>query len=231
MLEFLNAKNIFKAEIFAYTEAVEGGGGHSADSQISYIHGGGALYKDHPYQGYHDPHSYQEYQERGVGHHQSFPSYEEEAQRYHDNQQEGYQYQPEYDFHVCSGSYHNYHYGADKDVFHDLNQMEDALSGLVSDPEDEEEEGDIILNNFDPLERANDSGPDSDSDDDEVSRDHVPITHYNHIPNENWYVDADMKPPKVPIWGTLTRFMKGQQFGMNEVRHVVNTETMARSFE
>ncbi|CAL1378392.1 unnamed protein product [Linum trigynum] len=38
MLEFLNANNISKAEMFVYTEEVEGGGGHFGDGQTSGIH-------------------------------------------------------------------------------------------------------------------------------------------------------------------------------------------------
>ncbi|CAL1400382.1 unnamed protein product [Linum trigynum] len=111
--------------------------------------------------------------------------------------------------------------------------MEDALPGLVSDLEDEEEEDDVSAYSFNPLEGTNDSGLDSDDDDDdEVSRDRVLITYYNYIPNENWYVDADMEPPEVPVWGPLTWFTKGQQFDMKkEVRHAVDTEAMIQRFE
>ncbi|CAL1376766.1 unnamed protein product [Linum trigynum] len=96
MLQFLMTNNIKQAEMFVYTEAVDDGGGHSVDGQTSGIHCGGKLYEDHSHQEYQSPHSYHEYHDQGGGHHQSFPSHEEEAQRYHGNQQEGYQYQPEY---------------------------------------------------------------------------------------------------------------------------------------
>ncbi|CAL1381423.1 unnamed protein product [Linum trigynum] len=138
--------------MFVYTNAVESGGGHSGDYQTSNIHDGGGLYGDHPYQGYHDPRTYHEYQEGGGGHHQSFPSNE----GYHDNQQEGYQYQPAYNFHQGSGSYHNYHYKDDEVAFHDLDRMEDILPCPVSDLKDEEEEGDVSADSFDPLEGADD---------------------------------------------------------------------------
>ncbi|CAL1402498.1 unnamed protein product [Linum trigynum] len=198
MVEFLTTNNISKAEMFVYTEPVAGAGGHYGEGQTSGIHSGGGLYEDHPYQIYHDRHSYNEYQEG-------------EAQGYTDNQDDGYQYKSEYDFHAGSGSYHNYHYGDDVGAFHDLDEMEDVLPGPIRDPEDEEEEGDVSAYNFDPLEGADDSGPDSHSDDDEVSRDRVPISYYKHIPNEDWYVDADMEPPEVPIWGPLTGFTKGRR--------------------
>ncbi|CAL1400609.1 unnamed protein product [Linum trigynum] len=108
---------------------------------------------------------------------------------------------------------------------------EEVNPSPVSDPEVEEEEGDVSANSFDPLEGADDSGPDSDADGDEVPRDRVPITYYNHISNEDWYVDADMDPPEVPVWGPLTGFTKGQQFATkNEVRHAIATEAMTRSF-
>ncbi|CAL1380732.1 unnamed protein product [Linum trigynum] len=214
--------------MFVYTEAVEGGGDHSGDGQTYDIHGGSGLYEYNPHQEYQDPHSYQEYHDGGGGHHQSFSSYEEKAQRYHGNQQEGYQYQPEYNFYQGGSSYHNYPYGADEGAFHDLDQMEDVLPIPVSDPED----GNVSADSFDPLEGADDSGPDSDADGAEVSRDRVPITYYNHIPNEDLYVDADMEPLEVPVWGPLTEFTKGQQFGTkNEVRHAIATEAITRSFE
>ncbi|CAL1412278.1 unnamed protein product [Linum trigynum] len=109
--------------------------------------------------------------------------------------------------------------------------MEDTLQGPISDLEDEQE-GPLSADNFDPLERADDSGHDSDSNDDEVSRDRVPIMYYNHIPNENWYVDADMELAEVPVWGPLTGFTKGQQFGSKkEVRDAIETEAMTRSFD
>ncbi|CAL1371064.1 unnamed protein product [Linum trigynum] len=82
--------------------------------------------------------------------------------------------------------------------------MEDALPGPISDPEDEQEEGSVNADNFDPLEGAQDLGSDSDSADEEVPRERVPITYYMDIPDENWYVDADMKLPDVLIWGPTT---------------------------
>ncbi|CAL1406526.1 unnamed protein product [Linum trigynum] len=113
MLEFLRSNNLSKAEMFVYTEAIVAVGGHYGDGQTSGIHGGGELYGDRPYRSYHDPHSYFQYQEQGEGHHQSFPSYEEEVQP-------GYVNQPEYNFQSGSGSFHNYHYGADEGAFHEL---------------------------------------------------------------------------------------------------------------
>ncbi|CAL1369943.1 unnamed protein product [Linum trigynum] len=106
MVQFLTTNNIKQAEMFVYTEAVEGGVGHSGDRQTSGIHDGGGFYKEHPHQEYQEPHSYQEYHDGTGGHHQSFSSYKEEAQQYHGNQQEGYQYQPEYNFYRGGGSYH-----------------------------------------------------------------------------------------------------------------------------
>ncbi|CAL1401475.1 unnamed protein product [Linum trigynum] len=132
------------------------------EKATSGIHGGGGLYEDHPYQIDHDRHSYNEYQQG-------------EAQGYTDNQEDGYQYQPEYDFHAGSGSYHNYHYGDDVGAFHDLDEMEDVLPGPINNPEDEEEEGDVSADSYDPLKGADDSGLNSDSADDEVTRDQVPI--------------------------------------------------------
>ncbi|CAL1376661.1 unnamed protein product [Linum trigynum] len=225
MLEFLKFNNLSKAEMFVYTDEVEGVGGHSGEGQTSGIHGGGELYGDHPYQSYHDPRSYFHYQEQGEGHHQSFPSYEEEVQRDHANQ-------PDYNFHSRSDSFHNYHYGADEGTFHEVDQMEDALPAPVSDPSDEEKGSNVSADSSDPLEGADDSGPKSDSADGEASRDRVPISYYNHIPDDNWCVDTDMEPLEVPVWGPLTGFMKSQQFGSKkEVRHAIETEAMTRHFE
>ncbi|CAL1358437.1 unnamed protein product [Linum trigynum] len=111
--------------------------------------------------------------------------------------------------------------------------MEDVLPTPVSDPSDEEEESNVSADSSDPLEGADDSvGPESDSDDDEVSHDCVPIPYYTRIPDDNWCVDSDMGPPEVPVWGPLTGFMKGQQFGSKkEVRHAIETEAMTRHFE
>ncbi|CAL1396723.1 unnamed protein product [Linum trigynum] len=187
MLEFLRSNNLSRAEMFVYTKPVIGVGVHSGDGQTSGIHGGDELYGDHPYQSYHDPHSYFQYQEQGEGHHQSYPSYEEEVQPDHANQ-------PQYNFQSGSCSFHNYHYGADEGVFHELNQMEDALPAPVSDPSDEEGENNVSAYSSDPLEGADDR---------------VPVPYYNHIPDDNWMVDSDMEPPEVPIWGLLTGFMKG----------------------
>ncbi|CAL1403535.1 unnamed protein product [Linum trigynum] len=127
MLEFLRSNNLSKDEMFVHTEAAIGVGGHSGHGQTSSIHGGGELYGDHPYQSYHDIHSYFQYQEQGEVHHQSFPSYEEEVQPDLPNQ-------PQYNFQSGSGSFHNYHYGADEGVFHELDQMEVALPAPFSDP-------------------------------------------------------------------------------------------------
>ncbi|CAL1395982.1 unnamed protein product [Linum trigynum] len=226
MLEFLRSNNLYKVEMFVYTEAAIGVEGNSGHGQTSGIHGGGELYGDHPYQSHHDPHSYFQYQEQGEGHHQSFPSYEEEVQPNLPNQ-------PQYNFQSGSGSFHNYHYGADEGAFHELDQMEAALPALVSDPSDKEGENNVSADSSDPLEGADDSGPKSDSDnDDEVARDSVQVPYYNHIPYDNWMVDSDMEPPEVPVWGPLTGFMKGQQFGLKkEVRHAIETEAMTRHFE
>ncbi|CAL1356731.1 unnamed protein product [Linum trigynum] len=223
MLEFMSSNNLSKAEMFVYTEPVVGVGGHSGHGQTSGIHGGGELYGDHPYQSYHDPHSYFQYQEQGEGHHQS---YEEEVQPDRPNQ-------PQYNFHSGSGSFHNCHYGADEGAFHELDQMEDVMPAPVSDPSDEEGENNVSADSSDPFEGVDDSGPESDSaNDDEGARDRVPVPYYNHIPDDNWMVDSDMEPPEVPIWGPLSRFMKGQQFGSKkEVRHTIETEAMTRHFE
>ncbi|CAL1354977.1 unnamed protein product [Linum trigynum] len=226
MLEFLRSNNLSKAEISVYTKAVVGVGGHSGDGQTSSIQGGGELSRDHPYESYHDPHSYFQYQEQGEGHHQSFPSYEEEVQPDHANQ-------PEYNFQSGIGSFHNYDYGADEGAFHELDQMEDALPAIVSDPSDEEGENNVSAECSDPLEGADDSRLESDLDnDDEVARDRVPVPYYNHIPYENWCVNSDMEPPEVPVWGPLTGFMKGQQFGSKkEVQHAIDTEAITLHFE
>ncbi|CAL1372015.1 unnamed protein product [Linum trigynum] len=48
MLEFLRSNNLSKAEMFVYTEAAVGVGGHSGHGQTSGIHGGGELYGNHP---------------------------------------------------------------------------------------------------------------------------------------------------------------------------------------
>ncbi|CAL1388789.1 unnamed protein product [Linum trigynum] len=195
MVQFLATNKIKQAEMFVYTEAVEGSVGHSGDGQTSGIHDGSVLYEDHPYQEYQDSSWRQEYHDGTGGHHQSFPSYEKEAQQADGNQQAGYQYQPEYNFYQSGVSYHNYHYGAGEGecAFHDDHHMEEEVNpSPVSDPEVEEDEGDVSADSFDPLEGADDSGLDSDADGDEVPRDRVPITYYNHIPNEDWYVDADM---------------------------------------
>ncbi|CAL1382147.1 unnamed protein product [Linum trigynum] len=215
MVQFLTTNKIKQAEMFVYTEAVEGGVGLYGDGQTSGIHGGSVLYEDRHHQEYQDSSWRQEYHDGTGGHHQSFPSYEEEAQQADVNQQAGYQYQAEYNFYQSCVSYHNYHYGAGEGEgsFHDDHQIEEEVNpSPVSDLEVEEEEGDINADNFDPLEGADDSGPDSDADGDEVPRDRIPILYFNHIPNEDWYVDADMDPPEVPVWGPLTSFTKGQQF-------------------
>ncbi|CAL1395677.1 unnamed protein product [Linum trigynum] len=67
-----------------------------------------------------------QYQDQGEGHHQSFPSYEEEVRPDHANQ-------PEYNSQSDSDSFHNYHYGVDEGAFHELDQMEDALPAPVSE--------------------------------------------------------------------------------------------------
>ncbi|CAL1382838.1 unnamed protein product [Linum trigynum] len=78
----------------------------------------------------------------------------------------------------------------------------------IKDPSDEGENN-VSADSSDPLEGADDSGPESDStNDDEVARDCVPVPYYNHIPDDNWMVDSDMEPPEVPIWGPLTGFMQ-----------------------
>ncbi|CAL1367303.1 unnamed protein product [Linum trigynum] len=48
MVQFLTTNKIKQAEMFVYTNAVEGGVGHSGDGQTSGIHGGSVLYEDHP---------------------------------------------------------------------------------------------------------------------------------------------------------------------------------------
>ncbi|CAL1381214.1 unnamed protein product [Linum trigynum] len=155
--------------MFVYTKPVVGVGGHSGDGQTSTIHGGGELYGDHLYQSYHDPHSYFQYQEQGEGHHQSFPSYEEEVQPDHANQ-------PQYNFQSGSGSFHNYHYGADDGAFHEMDQMEDSLPAPVSNPSDEEGENNVSADSSDPPEGADDSGPESDSDNDLKIYIHIHVT-------------------------------------------------------
>ncbi|CAL1359586.1 unnamed protein product [Linum trigynum] len=235
MVQFLTTNKIKQAEMFVYTEVVEGSVGHSGDGQTSGIHGGSVLYEDHPHQDFQESSWRQEYHHGTGGSHQSFPSYEEEAQQADYNQQAGYQYPPEYNFYQSGVSYHNYHYGASEGegAFHADNPMEEEVNpSPVSDPEVEEEEGEVSADSDDPLEGADDSGPDSDADGDEVAHDRVPIPYYNHIQNEDWYVDADMDPLDVPVWGPLTGFTKGQQFATkNEVRHAISTEAMTRSFE
>ncbi|CAI0391739.1 unnamed protein product, partial [Linum tenue] len=125
---------------------------------------------------------------QGAGHHQSFSSYEEEVQPDIPNQ-------AQYNFLTGSGSFHNYHYGADEGAFHEQDQTEAATPGPVSDPSDEEGENNVSVDSSDPLEGADDSAPDSDSDNDhDVAPNRVPVPYYNHIPDENWMVDSDMEP-------------------------------------
>ncbi|CAL1361286.1 unnamed protein product [Linum trigynum] len=84
--------------------------------------------------------------------------------------------QADHNFYQSGVSYHNYHYGAGEGAFHDDNHMEEEINpSPVSEPEVEEEEGEVSADSFNPLEGANDSGPDSDADGDEVPHDRVPI--------------------------------------------------------
>ncbi|CAL1414187.1 unnamed protein product [Linum trigynum] len=61
MVQFLTTNKIKQAEMFVYTEAVEGSVGHSGDGQTSGIHGGSVLYEDHPHQDFQDSSWRQEY--------------------------------------------------------------------------------------------------------------------------------------------------------------------------
>ncbi|CAL1383376.1 unnamed protein product [Linum trigynum] len=106
MVQFFTTNNIKQAEMFVYIEAVKGSVGHSGDGQTYGIHGGSVLYEYHPHQEYQDSSWRQKYYDGTGGHHQSFPSYKEEAQQEDGNQQAGYQYQPEYNFYQSGVSYH-----------------------------------------------------------------------------------------------------------------------------